>query len=183
MSTPRVVTTMAAVLAGAALSLAPADHARAQRIDPGARDILSYRLTPDAIARLRQVMLALDAYRAPSPEAVRPDVAMVTVLAMTGPYGGSFKDSHVQETSGTLDRGHPDLADAVRRAGLTSREYVLAWITVLAAHPQVAARRAGRSLETGVAPENVAFVESHWADVDGLVRDLGQRVQQARGGR
>lgn len=165
-----------------AIVLGSLEAVDAQRIDPGARDVLAYRLTLDVAAKLRQVMLALDGYRAPSPEAVRPDIAMVTVLSMTMPYGGAFTDGQARDTAATLDRGHHELSIALGRVGLTSREYVLAWMTLLAAHSPVAAKRGGRTLDTGVAPENLAFVERHWADVDRFVGEFGQRLQRARGG-
>lgn len=171
------------VIAVVLLSLRSANTAYAQRIDPRAQGLLAYRLTSDVVTKLRQVMLTLDGYRRPSSDAVRPDLAVLVVLAMTGPYGGSFTDAQAQETATTLDRGHYELAAAIRRAGLTSHEYVLAWMTLLAAHPHVAAKRGGRIFDTGVAPENITFVERNWPDVDGFMSEVGQRMEQARGGR
>lgn len=156
-------------------------HTAAQpRVDPNARDLLGYRLTPQTIAKLQQVMLALDGYRAPSPEAMRSDVALITVLAMTIPYGGTFNDTQMAETIGVLDRGHPELANAIRRAGLTSRDYVLAWTTLLLAHPVAAAHRAGRSVTSGAPPETIAFIEQHWTDVDRLMSEMRDRIDLAR---
>jgi len=156
-------------------------HVAAQpRVDPNARDLLGYRLTPQTIAKLHQVMLALDGYRPPSPEGMRSDVALITVLAMTIPYGGTFNDTQMAETISALDRGHAELATAIARAGLTSRDYVLAWTTLLLAHPVVTAQRAGRSVTSGAPPETIAFVDQQWTDVDRLVQEMFERIKRAR---
>jgi hypothetical protein len=81
------------VVAGALLVLVVAEAASAQRIDPGAKAVLAYRFAPGVVAKLRQVMLKLDGYRAPSADAVRSDVAMIAALGMTIPAGGATKRS------------------------------------------------------------------------------------------
>lgn len=163
-----------------AVAAAATDVAAQPRVDPNARDLLGYRLAPQTIAKLQQVMLALDGYRSPSPEGMRSDVALITVLAMTIPYGGAFNDTQMAETIAALDRGHPELASAIRQAGLTNRDYVLAWTTLLFAHPVAAAQRAGRPVTSGAPPETIAFIEQHWTDVDRLMHEMRDRINLAR---
>jgi hypothetical protein len=157
--------------------------ARAQRIDPNSQELLAYRLTPDAIAKLRQVMVAMDTYKAPSPDAVRSDIAVVTVLGMNTPNHQPYSDAKVRETVTVVDRAHAELRETIKRAGLTSRDYVMAWMTLMVAHPAVVAQKSGRTVETGVAPENLAFVGREWTTVNALVTDVGQRIDKARPGR
>jgi hypothetical protein len=51
-------------------------------------------------------------------------------------------------------------------------------MTLLAAHPAVAAKKAGRAAESNVAPENLAFVEREWTKVDGLITAVNQRINK-----
>lgn len=98
--------------------------AQAQRIDPGAQDVRAYRLTPEVIGKLPQVMLALDdGYRPPSAEAVRLDIAIITVLTMAMPDGGSFTDCQAQEMESASDHGNPELSAAIRQAGCDERAH------------------------------------------------------------
>ncbi len=72
-------------------------------------------------------------------------------------------------------RGEPALADALRTAGLTSREYTtfaLGLVAARLAHGFVAAGVL-RSVPAGVAADNVAFVERHQAEIAGVFRTLG----------
>ncbi len=170
-------------LALVALFLLPVVTLAQARVDPGARELLAYRLTLGTIARLRQIMFAMDGYRAPSPEALRPDVAMIGVLAMAGPFGEAFTDEQMTRTVDVLDRSHQELARVISQTGLSSREYVLGWTTLLAAHPVVATQRStGHFVDSGVALENIEFVERNWSEVDRFVNEVGARIQRTRPG-
>ena len=56
----------------------------------------------------------------------------------------------------------------------------MSWATLITTYPVVSAKRNGRSFETGVAPDNVAFVDHHWTDVDKLIADIGDRIAKSR---
>jgi hypothetical protein len=150
------------------------------RVDPGARELLAYRLSVDTLVKLRQVMLVMDGFRPTSPEMPRSDVAMIGVLAMTAPFGEAFTDEKISQTVAVLERGHPELVRAISYAHLSTREYVLAWTTLLLTHPAVSARRnTGRFVDPGVALDNIAFVEQHWNQIDGFMNDMNARIPRA----
>jgi len=154
------------------------------RVDPGAREVLDYRLSPEALRRVESVMRAMDGVPSRGPEAPRADVAMITVLQSSLAYGQVWRDATVDETVRTTERGHHELAGAVRAAGLSQREYVLAVMNLLLAYPVAAQRRQGRAVAVSdVAAENVAWVDANFADVERFMRELGQRIAAARGGR
>lgn len=154
--------------------------AQAQKIDPGSPELLAYRLTPEAVAKLRQVMVAMDEYKPPAAGAVRSDIAIVTGLGQAGAKREAFSDAKVRETVTVLDRAHGELRESIKRAGWTSRDYVMSWMTLMTTYPAVSAKRNGRSLATGVAPDNIAFVDRHWTDVDKLMADVGDRIAKSR---
>jgi hypothetical protein len=152
------------------------------RVDPSARQILNYRLTLDNVRRVDMVMRAMDRVPDRGPEAPRADVALMTVLAMNWAYKEPWRDATMQDAVRTTDQGHIDLAQAIRAAGLSTRDYVLTLMNLMLAHPVVAVRRQGRTVATrDVAAENVTWVEANWAETDRRMRELGQRTASARG--
>jgi hypothetical protein len=171
---------LVAALALVALVALLAPSAHAQQTDPNSPELLAYRLTPEGIAKLRQVMVAMDEDKVPAPDAVRSDIAVVTGLGRNVPKRQPFSDAKVRETVSLLESAHVPLRDAIKRAGWTSRDYVMSWMTLMTAYPVVTAKRNGRTLETGAAPDNVAFVERHWTDVDKLMTEVGDRIVRSR---
>jgi hypothetical protein len=154
------------------------------RVDAGAREILAYRLSQDALRRIDAVMRTMDLVPSRGPEAPRGDVAIVVVLNMSFAYNEPWRAATVDETVRTIETGHHELAVAIRRAGMSTRDYVLAHMNLLLAYPVVAQRRQGRIVQVqDVAPENLAWVDANWADVERLMNDLRQRIAAARGGR
>ena len=154
------------------------------RVDPGAREILTYRLTNDALRRADAVMRAMDRVPSRGPEAPRADVAMITVLNMAFAYNEPWRDATVDENVRITDSSHPELAAAIRNAGMTPRDYVLTHMNLLLAYPVAALRRQGRAVNVSdVALDNVSWVDANWADVDRFMSELRQRMAAARGGR
>jgi hypothetical protein len=172
-----------AAIALAALLITMATPCAAQnRVDPTARQILDYRLTLDNVRRVDSVMRAMDRVPDRGPEAPRADVAMMTVLAMGWAYNEPWRDSTMLDAVRTTEQGHIDLAQAIRGAGLATRDYVLTLMNLMLAHPVVAARRQGRTVATrDVSGENISWVDANWAEADRLMREFGQRIASARG--
>jgi hypothetical protein len=166
----------------ALISMAAAAFAQSRsRVDPSARDILAYRLSRAGFRGAEAVMLAMDTVPSRGPEMPRADVAIVTVLNMAFAYNEPWRDTTFHDTVRSIDTGHPDLAAAIRSAGISTRDYVLTHMTLLLAYPIAAQRRQGRSFSvTDVAPENVAWLEANWADVERFMNELRQRIAAAR---
>jgi hypothetical protein len=103
------------------------------------------------------------------------------MLAAAWAHANAWRDTTLDETVRTLDRGHPELIAAIRSAGMSTRDYVLTTMTLMLAHPVASSRRQGRGVTaTDVAVENVDWVEANWTDVDRLMRDLQHRMDAAR---
>jgi hypothetical protein len=129
-------------------------------------------------------MRAMDRVPSRGPEAPRADVAMITVLSMALAYNEPWRGVTVDEHVRIIDSSHPELAAAIRNASMTTRDYVLTHMTLLLGYPVAAQRRHGRATSVSdVAPENVAWIDANWADVDRFMSELRQRVAAARGGR
>lgn len=178
----------AGVVIVVALALAAGGHdVSAQsrpRVDPASREIPGYRLSTEALRRADAVMRAMDQAPSRGPDAPRADVAMVTVLNMAFAYNEPWRDATLHENVRLIEGGQPDLAAAIRSAGMSTRDYVLTHMTLLLAYPVAAQRRQGRAVNVSdVAPGNVAWVEANWADVERFMSELRQRIAAARGGR
>lgn len=179
---PWAMMSTAIALAAVLIVVLATPCAAQNRVDPSARQILTYRLTLDNVRRVDMVMRAMDRVPDRGPEAPRADVAMMTVLAMGWAYNEPWRDATMQDAVRTTDQGHIDLAQAIRAAGLSTRDYVLTLMNLMLAHPVVAVRRQGRTVATrDVAAENVTWVDANWAEADRLMRELGQRIASARG--
>jgi hypothetical protein len=72
-------------------------------------------------------------------------------------------------------KGEPALADALRAAKLTAREYTTFALALLAARLAHGFVDAGvlRGVPAGVAADNVAFVEAHQAEIAAVFDELG----------
>lgn len=163
------------------VALAGPAAAQPRRVDPNARQILDYRLTLDNVRRFDAVMRSMDRVPDRGAEAPRSDLAMMSVLAAAWAHADAWRDTTLDETVRTLDRGHPELIAAIRSAGMSTRDYVLTTMTLMLAHPVASSRRQGRGVTaTDVAAENVDWVEANWYDVDRLMRDLLHRMGTAR---
>jgi hypothetical protein len=163
------------------VALAVPAIAQPRRVDPNARQILDYRLTPDNVRGFDAVMRSMD--RAPDrgAEAPRSDLAMISMLTAAWAHADAWRDTTLDEMVRTLDRGHPELIAAIRSAGMSTRDYVLTTMILMLAHPVASDRRQGRGVTaTDVAVENVDWVEANWQDVDRLMRDLQHRMDAAR---
>ncbi len=149
---------------------------------PDAREIRGYRLTAANVAKVDQVTSILDRLPPGPSEAPRSDVAMAVVLAMSFAYNEPFRDRQVDEMVGNIEGGHPELAAAIQTAGLSTRDYVLTHMALLLAYPVVAQKRQGVSKAPpgDVSADNLAFVESHWGEVDRAMTHLMDRVAEAR---
>lgn len=174
------------LLAGLALAgpllVVPVAQAQLVLVDPGAREIRGYRLTADRLARLDQITRAMDRHVPTHPEASRADVAMVVVLTMAFAYGEPWKDTTVDETVRTLEGGHAELVAEIRRAGLSTRDYVLTQMTLILAHTIVAEKRSGgsRVSPAAISPDTLAWAEANWPEVDRVMTAIGQRVASER---
>ena len=151
------------------------------RLDPGAHEILMYRLSRDGLRGAEAVMLRMDRVPSRGPEMPRADVAIVTVLMMAFAYNEPWRDTTLHDIVRSIDAGQPDLAAAIRSAGISTRDYVLTHMTLLLAYPVAAQRRQGRIVSvTDVASENVAWVEANWAAVERFMNEMQQRIAAAR---
>jgi hypothetical protein len=106
------------------------------RVDPSARDILSYRLTADNLRRFTDVTRAMERLPPPLPEGARPDVAMPVVLSMAFAFNEPWRDAKVDETVMLIDRGHPVVAR--QRAGVATA------VTDVSADNLASSERTGR---------------------------------------
>jgi hypothetical protein len=172
-------------LAAGASAMGPVLAQPAERVQPDAHEIRTYRLTVDGFrrfARVTEIMDGVPVSRAPG--AVRPDSALLVVLAMGFAHRTPWSDADVAQHAQAVESGHGDLARAIRDAGLTPREYVLTQMALLLAHPTIARKKRGLAdpRPTDVATENLAFVESHWGEVDGYMAAVFARVGKERGG-
>jgi hypothetical protein len=97
-----------------------------RRIDGGPKiaevRTLTILLALDRVRRVEAVMRVMDGTPDRGPEAPRADVAMITVLTMAWAFGDSWRDTTVDETVRTLDRGHAQLTSAIQGAGLSTRD-------------------------------------------------------------
>ncbi len=168
----------------AAAGLVAASPAQAQRalVDPGAQEIRGYRLTAERVAKVAQVTRAMDRHVPTHPEASRADVAMVVVLTLAFAYDDRWKDSTVDETVRTLEGGHGELVAEIRRAGLSTRDYVLTQMTLILAHLIVGERRRGgtRMNAGDVSADTLAWAEANWPEVDRVMLELYQRISSER---
>ncbi|MGQ0734344.1 MAG: hypothetical protein ACT4QD_11880 [Acidobacteriota bacterium] len=169
-----------AVCLGVALAAALISGQPRSRVAEDAREIRAFRLRDDHLPKLRQVAETLARGFTPAPERPRADAAMFVVLSMSVAFNEPFRDRTVAETVRTLESGHQDLRAAIRAAGLTTSEYVLAQIALLLSFPVVAGEKAGRA---GIPPddvlaENLAFVRRHWSEVEWIVKDLSAAAGQ-----
>jgi hypothetical protein len=73
-----------------------------------------------AIARVTEIMDGVAVSRAPG--AVRPDSALLMVLAMGFAHRTPWSDTDVAQHAQAVESGHGALARAIRNAGLTPRE-------------------------------------------------------------
>jgi hypothetical protein len=133
-----------------------------------AKEIASYRLTPQVFQRFEQASrLVADAIRQDPKLADNPlftrDVAVLddVVVAAT-----------------TLDgrlRDEPALAAALRKSGISDREYTTFALALFAARLAHGFVQSGamRFVPEGVAKDNVAFVDTHRDAVMAVLRSLG----------
>lgn len=157
-----------------AMTAALAGGEQPVRVAEDAVQIRAFRLSEAHLPKLRQVAQTLARGFTPRPERPRADAATFVVLAMTLAFNEPFRDRTVAETVELIESGHLDLLAAIRAAGLTTSEYVLTQITLLLTVPVVAREKAGRTAGPGAdtAPENVAFVRRHWAEIESILEEL-----------
>lgn len=158
------------VLAASA-ALLDARPAAAQRPEPDSAEVVAYRMTEEALVKVRAASRAAIENLARDPEGARAtgedlpeDVGMVTRLA--------------HEFS-----RRPAMRAAVESSGLTIREFTLFWLAV--AFSQMAAESEGDpQSEFGWYPaENVRFYRQHREEIDALyaeVQAAGQAAERAR---
>jgi hypothetical protein len=163
-----------------ALTTALAGGEQAARLAEDAVQIRAFRLSDAHLPKVRQVAQTLARGFTPHPERPRADAAMFVVLSMTLAFNEPFRDRTVTETVRLIESGHLDLYAAIRGAGLTTSEYVLTQITLLLTVPVVAHEKAGRAVVTrgDTAPENVAFVRRHWAEIESILEELREAAGQ-----
>ncbi len=156
----------------------------AERVRPDAREVRAYRLSVDGFRRFTRVAEIMDGVpTSRAPGAVRADSAIFVVLAMGFAHRAPWSDGDVAQHVRAIESGHGDLARAIRDAGLTPREFVLTQMTLLLAHPVVARQKHGLAdpPPTDIARENLAFVESHWSEVDAYMTAVLARIGRERG--
>ena len=148
------------------------------RVAPAARDIRGFVLTQEHLRKFAAVTALMDRLPFRGPEAPRADVAVFTVLSMSLSFNEPFTERTVPDTVRTIQAGHPELADAVREAGLPLDEYVLTHITLLLAYPVIAAERLGRppAPSDDVSAANLAFVRTNWNATETAFRGLREAV-------
>jgi hypothetical protein len=163
------------LLLGAVLGVAAPGGAQ-PRVHPDARVLRDHRLSLDNVLRLDRVTRALDAWPRSAP--TRPDV--VLFIGLQGAWVGDsqWHDATVDAAVRVVEGGDPALPAAIRGAGLSPREYVLTQMTLMLAHEAAAFRRRRAPVppSTDVSPENVAFVETHWAEVNRVMTDFMGRL-------
>jgi hypothetical protein len=167
------------------LIAAPAAAQPVQRVRPDAREILAYRMTLDGFRRFTRVTDLMDGVRVPQvPGAVRSDSAFFVVLSMGFAHRTPWTDQDVADNAARIEAGHHELAQAIRSAGLTSREYILIQMTLLLAHPTIARKKHGIAdpPPTDVAMPNLDFVEANWREVDAYMTRVQVRIAQERQG-
>ena len=171
-----IVCALVSLVTGVVMLAGPVT-AQSRRVDPTARQILEYRLTSGSIQRVDAVMRSMDRASDRGSEG-RADLAMMNALRSSS---GAWRDTTVDEIVRTLDGTHPELIEAIRTAGTTTRDYVLTVMNLILAYPLAASRREGRGFtSTDVSVENVDLIEADWYAVDRLMRDIQIRMDTAR---
>jgi len=166
-------TTTLILLAVAFLPLSLAIAAASGGVQPAAtvytaKEIAGYRLTAPVFQRFEQASrLVTDAIRHDPKLAENPlftrDVALLDAVVVAAT---------------TLDgrlRDEPSLAAALKKSGMTDREYTTFALALFAARMAHGFVQSGamRFVPEGVARDNVAFVDSHRDAVMAVLRSLG----------
>jgi hypothetical protein len=146
------------------VSLSPALGPQNAKTDPDLKALASYTLTMDTLNKVERVYRDLAA-------AVKADPTLESKMdAMS-----DADDSH--DSLADMARKFqaiPPLDAALRKEGMTAREYAIFNMALLQAGMAAGAQKMGAKLPDSVNPANVKFVKDHEADL--------QKLQQIGGG-
>jgi len=135
------------------VSLSPALVPQAPKTDPDLKALASYTLTMDTLNKVEHVYGDLAA-------AIKADPTLESKMdALEGNANDSLAD---------MARRYQSVAPfdaALRKEGLTAREYATFSMALLQAGMAAAAQKMGAKLPEGVNPANVKFVQDHEADL------------------
>lgn len=149
-----------------ALSLAASQPGAQAPLD--VEELAAYRLTPAVFTRFVEASRLVAAVVDRDPQLTRTPLFTHDVLV------AGDAATVAAELEARL-RGHPALADALRSAQLTPREYTTFILALAAARLAHGFLESGamRRVPQGVASDNVAFVAAHRSEVAAVLRTLG----------
>jgi hypothetical protein len=156
----------------ASLALLDARPAAAQRPEPDSAEVVAYRMTDDALVKIRVASQAVIDTLGRDPEGARP----------TG--------EELSEDAGVVTRmahefsRRPGMRAAVESSGLTIREFTLFWMAVAFSQMVANAGEGDPQGELAWYPaENVRFYRQHREEIDAMyaaVQAAGEAAEQAR---
>jgi hypothetical protein len=162
--------TRLSILLAAAAALLAARPAAAQRPEPDSVEVVAYRMTDDALAKVR--------------------VAAQAVIDALGrdPAGGRPTGQEVPEERGVVTRlenefaRRPAMRAAVEASGLTVREFTHFWLAV--AFSQMAGENDTQGRFAWYPAENVRFYREHAEEIDALyaaMQAAGEAAERTAG--
>jgi hypothetical protein len=151
--------TLAGTVACALALLAPPVAAGQNLADRDAKEVANYVLTDAALAKYTQAVRGLQPFMGQLPQ----------------DCDGDENPKSLNDTAAQMD-GVPQVKSALKRAGMTSREYLLfSWSVFQSGMAAWALDQPGGQLPPGVKEANVSFYRSHAAELT----KLGKLTSQA----
>jgi len=142
-----------------ALMVAPAAAAQQQAgSSADMREISAYRLSMAGLGKLEKAVQKLEALPAEA------------LAEATADDGADSNGQTLTEMAATIDR-HPLIANALKGAGMSSREYSVATMALLQAATWAEMKKQGMAsqIPADVSAANITFVEQHGAEIKALI--------------
>jgi hypothetical protein len=144
-------------------SLAQAPAADRAEIDRDVQELRAYRLTLPKVKQMAAATLAYAQAQSRNPR----------VPARRQEPGDDVEPKTLNDMARRIER-EPDLANAIRTAGLSTREYsmlTLSFFNAMFAHGM---KKAGtiKELPADILPENIVFIESNEAELNQILAQL-----------
>jgi hypothetical protein len=158
-----------AIIACAALAtfaLTPVQNAIADSrgsADPNFKEVADYRLTIEVVRKWAKAVKELKRMNGDHPELADADI--------------SDSDSASLDDMAAFLDGIPEARDAIRKAGLDTREYVVVSFAVIQAATALWLMEQGTPREKitadmSIHPANLALVEKHKAEIQAITKEL-----------
>jgi hypothetical protein len=89
-------------------------------------------------------------------------------------FNDEQKNKTIAQTTETIEKNYPNVAGAIRGAGMTTHDYVVMTATIISSAMAVGMKKQGmlKELPPTIAPENAAFVEQNYERVGALMQKL-----------